>query len=232
MSSVTYTSQKKVHTLVAVGLFTALAYVCCVLFHFKASFLTFDLKDAVMMIGAMLFGPLYGLAMAVIVALIEMVTVSTTWLYGLIMNIAASASFVCVGSLIYVRRRTMSGAVIAMCSSVVSMTVVMMIANLIITPFYMHAPTTEVVKLIPTLLLPFNLAKAIFNAALVFIFYKPTTTLLRRAGFSSISSTSTPSDSNKPVSLQFIITIIAVFVAVLCLLFFFFVLQGSFQFGK
>ena len=78
MSRTTYKSESRLRTVVAVGVFCALAYIACVLFHFRASFLTFDLKDAVMTIGAMLFGPLYGLAMAVIVALIEMLTVSTT----------------------------------------------------------------------------------------------------------------------------------------------------------
>ena len=45
-------SNKKIRTLAAVGVFSALAYICCVLFHFKVSFLSFDLKDAVMTIGA------------------------------------------------------------------------------------------------------------------------------------------------------------------------------------
>ena len=44
----------KIRTLVAAGVFSALAYVCCVLFHFKAGFLSFDLKDAVMTVAAML----------------------------------------------------------------------------------------------------------------------------------------------------------------------------------
>ena len=233
MSSVTYKAQKKVHTLVAVGLFTALAYVCCVLFHFKVAFLSFDLKDAVMMIGAMLFGPLYGLAMVVIVSLIEMVTVSTTQFYGLVMNILSSASFVCVGSLIYVRHRTMKGALLGVCASVFSMAAVMMVANLIITPFYMHAPTAEVAKLIPTLLLPFNLTKAIFNAALVFVFYKPVTELLRHAGFSSVTvgeEKAEPLTESKTINAT-VVSLVAIVIAVICLLFFFFVLQGSFTLG-
>ncbi len=233
MSAITYRSQKKVHTLVAVGLFTALAYVCCLVFHFKAGFLTFDLKDAVMMIGAMIFGPLYGLAMVLIVALIEMFTVSDTYFYGFVMNVLSSGAFVIVGSSLYVKKRTMKGALTGTVLAVLAMIIVMMIANLVITPFYMHVGVDAVVKMLPTLLLPFNLLKAVFNASLVFIFYKPVTDLLRHAGFSSAS----PEGNNEihdthSGNKRFAVTVISCIIAIICLLFFFFVLQGSFHFGK
>ena len=232
MSAITYKSENKTRTLVAVGLFAALAYVCCLVFHFRASFLTFDLKDAVMAIGAMLFGPLYGLAMTVIVALVEMFTVSTTGVYGLVMNILASASFVCVGSAIYVRRRTMSGAVVGMCASVAAMTVVMMLANLLITPYYMGPGVSagDVAKMIPTLLLPFNLTKAIFNAALVFLLYKPISSALRHAGFSSVTHPMEGASAEKR-RFPLLVPILAALIAVASLLFFFFVLSGSFSLG-
>ena len=97
---------KHIRTIVAVGVFSALAYVCCVLFHFKASFLTFDLKDAVMTVGAMFFGPVYGIAMSLVVATIEAVTISDTGPYGFIMNLISSSVFVGVGSLIYCNKRS------------------------------------------------------------------------------------------------------------------------------
>ncbi|MCR4906403.1 MAG: ECF transporter S component [Clostridiales bacterium] len=237
MPSVTYRSEKKTRTLVAVGLFAALAYVCCLLFHFRLSFLTFDLKDAVMAIGAMLFGPLYGLAMTFIVCLIEMFTASTTGLYGFVMNILASAAFVCIGSAIYVRRRTLSGAVIGMAASAVGMTAVMMAANLLITPYYMTSLSPEsavtaadVAKMIPPLLLPFNLTKAIFNAALVFLLYKPISTALRHAGFSSAANAPQAAPaSGKGTRLA--VPIIAAVIAAAALLYFFLVLSGSFSFA-
>ena len=94
MSKTTYRSDRRIRTIVAVGVFCALAYAACVVFHFHASFLTFDLKDAVMTVGAMLFGPVYGLVMCLITALLEMLTISTTGLYGFVMNVLASVSFV------------------------------------------------------------------------------------------------------------------------------------------
>ena len=235
MSRTIYTSENKIRTVVAVGVFCALAYVACVLFHVRASFLTFDLKDAVMTVGAMLFGPLYGLAMTLIVALLEMLTVSTTGLYGFIMNVLASASFVCAASLIYTHWRTMKGALAGTVCAVFSMTAVMMLANLIITPFYMCVTAEAVAGMIPTLLLPFNLTKAVFNASLVFILYKPISAALARAGFTSVTHTAggtVPAAApNKKKVLYSPVVIAAAILAVASLVFFFVRLGGSFSFG-
>ena len=237
MSRTTYKSESRLRTVVAVGVFCALAYIACVLFHFRAAFLTFDLKDAVMTIGAMLFGPLYGLAMAVIVALIEMLTVSTTGLYGFIMNVLASAAFVCIASLIYTHWRTMKGALVGTVCAIFSMTAVMMLANLIVTPFYTGVTAKDVAGMIPTLLLPFNLTKAIFNASLVFILYKPISSALSRAGFASVThtakdgSTSVPhKDGEKKAVFSPVIIVAAIF-AVASLAYFFVRLGGTFAFG-
>ena len=220
-------SKEKIRSLVAVAVFIALAYICCVLFHFRVSFLSFDLKDAIMAIGAMFFGPLYGLAMVIIVSLIELLTISGTGVYGLIMNICSSAPFVCVGSLIYSYKRNMKGAAVGMVMSVVSMVVVMMVANLVVTSNYMHVTVGEIAALIPTLLLPFNLTKAVFNASIVFLLYKPMSTALKAAGF--LKTDDAAGKGYKPNPLALILPIVA---AVACLLFFFFYLNGSFEFGQ
>ena len=85
MSTLAYKSDKKIRTVTAVGLFAALAYILTLFFRFKLAFLTFDLKDAVMTISAMLFGPLSGLALAILVPLLETL-ISSTGLYGFVMN--------------------------------------------------------------------------------------------------------------------------------------------------
>lgn len=235
MSRSNYRSDRT-RTMVAVGVFAALAYVCCAVFHFKAGFLSFDLKDAVMAVAAMLFGPLYGLAMVIVVSLIEFVTISTTEVYGLIMNIISSSVFVCVGSLIYSRKRDLAGAVIGMAASIVATVAVMMGANLVLTPLYMGVSMTDVAKMIPTVLLPFNLTKTLFNASLVFIFYKPLSGIIRAAGFmisadaASGTSASTRDSSKKSPLKSRVIIIIAAAVAALTLVYFFVKLSGSFSF--
>ena len=220
-------SNEKARALAAVGVFTALAYICCVLFHFKVSFLSFDLKDAVMTIGAMFFGPAYGFAMSLLVSTIELATISSTGLYGYIMNILSSVVFVCVGSFIYTRHRSMLSALLGMITSVIAMTVVMLGANLLITPFYMNVTVEDVRALILPLLLPFNLTKAIFNAALVFLLYKPVSTALKSARFLK------PEDDEvrimyKPKLLALVIPLV---IAAAALVFFFVYLHGSFEIG-
>lgn len=235
MRSSTKSSAKShnIRTLTAVGVFSALAYVCCVVFHFKASFLSFDLKDAVMTVGAMFFGPVYGFAMSLVVSVIEAVTISDTGPYGFIMNVLSSTVFVCVGSLIYSKFRTMKGAVVGMISSCIAMVAVMLGANLIITPYYMNTSVSTVAAMIPTLLLPFNATKALFNASVVFLIYKPVATAVRSAGFVPAGKDSeliTPKSSKKNVR-QVIIIAASLVIAVLCLLFFFLKLNGTVELG-
>ncbi len=169
--------------LVMCGVFSALAYACVLVFRIKVSFLTLDLKDAVTTTAAMLLGPVYGIVISLIVAFIEMVTISETVFYGFIMNFLSSATLSCVASLVYRQKKTLLGAVLGLASAAVAVTAVMLAANLFITPFYMSVPRGEVVNLIPRLLLPFNLTKAILNSSIVMIIYKPISDALRRAGF-------------------------------------------------
>lgn len=214
---------------VAIAVFCAFAYICTVVFHFKVAFLSFEFKDAVMTIGAMYFGPLAGLSMALIVSFFELITISTTGIYGFIMNFLASAVFVCIGTLIYRYKRSMAGAIVGMCSSVAAMTAVMVGANLVITPFYMHCTVGEVAALIPTLLLPFNLTKAVLNAAVVFILYKPVSAALKSAGFIKAGNKETPKHWFTKKNLA--VSLIALVIAGLALAFFFVVLKGSFTIG-
>lgn len=233
MSKSIYKSDKT-RTLVTVAMFSALAYICCVVFHFKLLFLSFDLKDAVMAIGAMLLGPVYGLAMAVIVALIEFATISTTQTYGLIMNIISSVTFVFVGSFIYTKKRTLSGAVIGMIASVIAMPAVMMPANLLITPHYYGVSVKEVIDMIPTILLPFNITKAMVNASIVFLLYKPLSKIIKLSGFKLHSSSDSFEGIPETTTAEnayygITVTVIAVLLGVLTLYYFFSVLGGKFS---
>ena len=84
----TITKTNKTKKMVTVAMFCALAYICVFIFRFKVSFLTFDVKDAVITMGAMFCGPLTAPLISFIVALIEMITVSDTELYGMIFTSA------------------------------------------------------------------------------------------------------------------------------------------------
>ena len=98
------------------------------------------------------------------------------------MNFLSSTAFSVTASLIYKHKKTLFGGIIGLVASVFATTATMMLANLVITPFFMKTSTEQVIKLIPVLLLPFNFLKALTNAALVIGFYKPVSNALKAVG--------------------------------------------------
>ena len=144
-------------------------------------FLTYEPKDVILTVGAFIFGPAAGIAMAFVVCVIEMVTVSTTGFIGLLMNFLASAVFVGVSSVIYARKKTISRAILGLIAGTFSMLAVMLLWNYIMTPLYMGIPREAVLELFVPLLIPFNLLKAALNSALILLLYKGVVTALRKA---------------------------------------------------
>ncbi len=167
--------------MVLMAVFVAMAYAVQLVFRIKVfGFLTFDAKDAILTLGAMVLGPVSGIVMAVLVALIEMISVSETAFWGFLMNAVSSAVFVALASSIYRRKKSLNTALLGLAASILAMTAVMLLMNIWVTPIYSGMPTKEIVRMIPSVLLPFNLTKAVFNAALVMVLYKPVTMALRR----------------------------------------------------
>lgn len=226
MTSVSRSSQN-IKKLVCVAMFCAVAYIVSFIFPIKVQFLTFDAKDAIIAIGGMFFGPVSALIMSIIVPFLEFISISDTGIYGLIMNFLSSAAFSVTASLVYKYRRKMSGAVFALLSAVVVTSAVMLLANLFITPYYMAVPRDTVAKLLPTLILPFNLTKSMLNSALVLLLYKPFTSALRATKL-------VQSKTNKSSPLITVITVIsAVIILTLTVLVYIFVLDGTMSFfGK
>ncbi len=220
----------KIKRLTAVAMFAALAYAVHFI-HIPVGFLNLDFKDFVMTICGMYFGPISGLAIAVLVPVIETITVGGTGIYGLIMNVISSVTFVGIASVIYRFKKTMSGAVVGLCAAVFAMTAVMVAANLLITPYYMGVTVADVVVLLPRLLLPFNAIKAILNASLTLCLYKPLTTVLRRTGFGRPSSAIPNQEDSSASRIRTVwVWVIAGSVAVVSLLIIFFVLGGHIAF--
>lgn len=168
-----------------IAVLCAIAYLVSFIFPFKVSFLTFDLKDAIIAIASLMYGPLAGLISSIIVPFLEFITTSETGPYGFIMNFLSSAAFSVTAGFIYKYKRSFSGAIFAMLSAVFAVTAVMLLANLFITPYYIGmtdigAARSAVVDMIPTLLLPFNLIKSVVNASLTLLIYKPVTAAFAR----------------------------------------------------
>lgn len=163
--------------LVGLAVFTALAIIATLATKWaRVQFLTFDAKDAVITIAAYIYGPASGILMAIASSLIETLTFGgdTGW-YGLLMNILSSVAFSFTASFIYKLKRDINGALIGLFAAVIATTGIMMLANMFITPLYFGLPVMApyVMSMIPTLLLPFNLAKALMNGAVAMLLYKP-----------------------------------------------------------
>lgn len=179
----------KIRRLTVTALFCAVAYVVSWAIQIAGigGFLTFDIKDAVITVAAMLFGPMTGVIISFVVALLEMVGGSGTGHWGAIMNFVSSAVFACVASSIYRHlpkwKKTVGGAWGGLGLAILATVLAMLGLNLVITPLYSGMSVRGVAALILPLLLPFNAIKYVLNAALVMILYKPLASALRRSGF-------------------------------------------------
>lgn len=210
----------------AVGMFCALAYVCTVLVKVPVQFLTLDVKDSLIVLCALIFGPISGLAVAVIVPFLEFITISGTGVYGLIMNVLSSVTFSVTAGLIYRYKKSLAGAVIGLVSAVFAVTAVMLLANLLVTPYYMGAPVEAVIAMLPTVLLPFNFIKATLNAAIVLLLYKPLSNVLKRFGFLHTKESASKDQPKVKHSIRsLVVSLIAVAIIVVSLLVIFLVLR-------
>ena len=209
-----------------IGLFAALSYVVMLLIHFPVSFLTLDVKDAVITLCGLTFGPSAALFVSVFVPFLEMITVSHTGIYGFVMNVLGSACFSVTAALVYRYKKSFVGAILGLISGICAMTAMMMLFNLIVTPWYMHVEVAAVARMIPTLLLPFNVVKAVLNAALVFLLYKPVSAVLQRTGVIP------PSKATLRLDLRTVLaSVVALMLVVASILVIFFVLGGEFRWG-
>ena len=169
----------------------------------------------ILTVGGFIFGPLAGILMALVVCLIEMVTISTTGFIGLLMNFLSSAVFVGVSAVIYQRKKTLPRAIIGLVSGTFSMLVIMLLWNYIMTPIFMHVPREEVLKLFFPLLIPFNLIKASLNSALTLFLYKGVVTALRKSKL--IPTRETNDSANKKSNTILIVSISALLAVTLVL---------------
>lgn len=223
------TKEENIKKLVLVGMFTALAYVAVLVFHIKVQFLTFEFKDAIMTIGAMICGPVYALVMSLVTSLIEFFTVSDTGIYGFIMNFVASVAFTFPAALIYKYKRNIYGAIIGTLTAVFTMTASMLALNLVITPYYYHMTVEGVANMIPTLLLPFNITKAVLNAGVVLLLYKPVSQALKRARLIHISPAEGEVKKMNPRT-TVTVTLISALLIAASLVVFFSLLDGNISF--
>ena len=162
--------------LTLLAMFTAIAVVLITFVHFPlfpaAPFLQYDPADVPILIGAFAFGPVAGLTVTVLASVIQAFLISGVGPYGFLRHAIATGTLALVSSLIYRRRHTQAGAVLALVCGTLAMGLVMVVANHYITPFYTGMPTEAVDELLLPFILPFNLLKAGINSVVTFLLYK------------------------------------------------------------
>ncbi len=206
---------------VILGVIIAIAYISTMITQpIKVfEFLSYDLKDAIIVITAFIFGPLSGLVVSIAVCVLEFFTISQTGIIGMVMNIISTSFFVIPASLVYKHKKSLSSAVIGLVIGTVIMTGAMLLWNYIFTPLYMGIPRNAVVAMLPTVFLPFNLIKGAINSTLALILYKPLVTALRKARLIPQPNGSNNINKNKYIavlisSLVLLVTCVAVLLAI------------------
>lgn len=173
--------QTKTKQLTLAAMFCALSFAAVALIRIPVvAFLSYEPKDIIIALGGLILGPLYALLISVVTSLIELVTISSTGIIGLIMNILSSCSFAVTAAVIYKKKRTLNGAIVGLAAGCAVQVIVMLLWNYIITPLYMNTAREEVFAMLLPVFLPFNLLKAVINSAMTFLLYKPVIGTLRK----------------------------------------------------
>lgn len=198
------------------AMFCAIAYVLVLLAKVipnVAGFLSYEPKDVAVVIAGFILGPAASAIVSLIVSFIEMLTISTTGPYGLLMNVVSTCSFALPAAIIYKKHRTHRGAVAGLTVGVLVLAACMVAWNYIITPFYMGVPRAQVAGMLIPVFLPFNLIKGGLNAALTLLLYKPVVGALRKAKLIEES----PSGAKKSFNLSFTLIAAAILVTFILL---------------
>ena len=177
-------NSQKIRKLTAMALLTALSVVLVYFIHVpifpQVAFLEYDPADIAILICGFAFGPAAGLCVTIAASVIQGLTVSAqSGVYGILMHIIATGTYVLAAALIYKSHKTKLGAAAAVSLGAFAMVAVMIPANLFITPYFMGVPQKTVIDLLG-FILAFNAIKAGANGILTFLLYKNVSKLLHK----------------------------------------------------
>ena len=172
----------KILRVAMIGMLCALAYIAVAFGRIPVVlFLKYDPKDVIIALGGLSLGPGAAALISVIVSLLEMITISDNGIIGFLMNVISTCSFACTAAIIYKKKHNFTGAVLGLLSGLLSMIILMILWNWLVTPLYMGVPRSAVVDLLIPAFLPFNFVKGGLNMSLTLLLYKPIMRALRRS---------------------------------------------------
>ena len=138
--------------------------------------LKYDPSGIVSLVAGFAYGP----AAAVIVSVLGFLPHLFTNPWGTRMAVLVALALSVPAALIYRRNKTRKGAVIGIIVGAIAALAMAIVGNIIVTPFYAHMTTAQVVALIVPALLPFNALKFTIHGVVTFLIYKPISNLLNR----------------------------------------------------
>ena len=199
-----YTLRKEdltVKTMTKIAILGVISFVFMLLdfpLWFTPPFLKFDISDLPSLIGAFALGPMAGVLVQLIKNLLRLLLAGTnTAAVGELANFIVGSVFAYTAGLIYYREKTFKNAIIGLVVGVLSMTIVISVANYyIIIPFYSKAyglPLEKIIAMstavnkyvvdLKTLIIyavvPFNLLKGLVVSLLTVLLYKRISPILK-----------------------------------------------------
>ena len=138
--------------------------------------LKYDPSGIVSLVAGFAYGP----AAAVIGSVLGFLPHRFTNPWGTLMAVLVALALSVPAALIYRRNKTRKGAVIGIIVGAIAALAVAIVGNMIVTPFYAHMTTAQVVALIVPALLPFHALKFTIHGGITFLVYKPISNLLNR----------------------------------------------------
>lgn len=163
------------------AMLTGLSLVLVALISFPifpaAPFLKYDPADIPILICTFIFGPWAGLVVTFIVSLIQSLILGD-FPYGFLMHFLATGIMVLVSGLIYRRKKTTKNSIVSVVFGIIAWVLAMILANLVITPYYMGAPIQAVAAMIIPIIIPFNLIKSVINCTITLLLFKRLQSLL------------------------------------------------------
>lgn len=171
---------KKIST---IGVLSAMALVVATFIRFPivpaVSFMFYEPKDVILVIGGFIYGPGTVVLMSIITSILEVMFKGGN-VIDIVMNVISTVAFAGTAALIYRKHHSKNGAVVGLLSGVIVTVVVMILWNYIVTPIYYQMPREAVVALMIPGFIPFNLIKYGLNAGITLVLYKPIVNVLRR----------------------------------------------------
>lgn len=173
----------KTKTLVTVSMFTGLSVILSMLAISiipVAPHMKYSPSDVPLIILLVFFGPYHTLIAGIVGSLISNLIFGSGGPIGLVMSQFSNISLILGVTLmdilikggIYKKsglQLNLKKLPASLISGIIVMTIVMTLFNIALTPLYMDIPRSEVLKIIPTVIIPFNLIKGSLNVVISYI---------------------------------------------------------------